>query len=153
MLRPRHRWRRLLLQVLAEARDGVASPLELAYRRSVERGHGLPHGLRNLREPLSSGGSRYRDVRYSRWRVIVELDGREAHPVEQAFRDFRRDNLAAVARESALRYGWRDVIGNPCDVAAQVAQVLTNNGWLGLPKACASGCPAPREATSNRRST
>jgi hypothetical protein len=45
--RPRHRWRHLITEVLHEAEDGVASPLELRYARDVERAHGLPTGRRN----------------------------------------------------------------------------------------------------------
>ena len=45
--RPRQRWRSLLLDVLAEVQVGVASNLELAYRRDVEETHHLPVGTRN----------------------------------------------------------------------------------------------------------
>jgi very-short-patch-repair endonuclease len=140
--RSRHRWRGLLRQILDEAKDGVASPLELQYRRIVEAAHQLPAGLRNRREVSPIGGSWYRDVRYPRWHVVVELDGRDAHPVHRAFRDYRRDNRAALAKETVLRYGWRDVIGNPCDVAAQVAQILAFGGWQGQPSPCSSGYTA-----------
>jgi very-short-patch-repair endonuclease len=70
----------------------------------------------------------YRDVRYPQWKTIVELDGREAHPPDEKFRDLRRDNRAAIAGDASLRYGWRDVAGDPCAVAAQVALLLTNRG-------------------------
>ena len=49
----RHRWRRLILDVLDETAEGVASPLELRYRRMVELPHRLPDGVRNLHEPGS----------------------------------------------------------------------------------------------------
>jgi len=126
--RPRHRWRGLVSDILAETAAGVASPLELHYRREVELRHRLPPGIRNAQDIAPGGGHWYRDVHNRRWRVIVELDGREAHPIDAAFRDLRRDNLAAVAGETVLRYGWRDVIGNPCNVAAQVASVLAARG-------------------------
>ena len=89
--RARHRWRRLIIDILSEARDGLASALELRYRRDVERRHGLSDGVRNRREQGPLGGSMYRDVRYSQWNTIVELDGREAHPPEKRFRDLRRE--------------------------------------------------------------
>ena len=95
--RPRHRWRALLLDVLSDVEDGVTSPLERRYRRDVEHGHGLPAGARNQGEARPGGGRWYRDVRYRPWRVIVELDGRAAHPMDRAFRDMRRDNIAALA--------------------------------------------------------
>ena len=140
--RPRHRWRTLVRQLLAEAQDGVASPLELAYSRRVERAHRLPAGVRNSRESAPGGGSLYRDVRYRRFGVVVELDGREAHPTHRAFRDLRRDNIAAVAGDTMLRYGWRDVVGSPCAVASQVTQVLAFRGWTGRPTPCSTACRA-----------
>ena len=139
--RPRHRWRGLVSDILAETAAGVASPLELHYRRGVELRHRLPPGIRNAQDIAPGGGHWYRDVHYRRWRVIVELDGREAHPIDAAFRDLRRDNLAAVAGETVLRYGWRDVIGNPCNVAAQVASVLAARGWTGQSAPCHERCP------------
>ncbi len=72
----------------------------------------------------------------------MELDGREAHPEDQAFRDYRRDNHAAVAGEAVLRYGWRDVVGRPCEVALQVGQVLALSGWQGPLVGCRPGCHA-----------
>jgi len=139
--RQRHRWRRLVIEILAETVAGVASPLELRYRRGVELPHRLPSGIRNSQDIAPGSGRWYRDVRYRRWRVVVELDGREAHPADAAFRDLRRDNLATVAGETVLRYGWRDVVGNPCAVAAQVASVLAARGWTGQPTACHPHCP------------
>jgi len=141
--RPRHRWRALLLDVLSDVEDGVTSPLERRYRRDVEHGHGLPAGARNQGEPRPGGGRWYRDVRYRPWRVIVELDGRAAHPMDRASRDMRRDNIAALAGETTLRYGWRDVAGDPCGVAAQVGAVLRLGGWTGRPQPCGANCSVP----------
>lgn len=141
----RHRWRTLLLEVLSEAAAGVASPLELRYLHHVERPHGLPKGSRNQPEKAPSGsGSWYRDVRYSTWRTVVELDGAQAHPVERSFRDFRRDNHAAIAGDTVLRYGWRDVVANPCEIAAQVQAILQALGWTGSAVACRPGCALGR---------
>jgi hypothetical protein len=39
-----------------------------------------------------------------------------------------------------LRYGWRDVVGDPCGVAAQVAVLLTARGWSGTPQPCGATC-------------
>jgi hypothetical protein len=141
---PRHRWRALLVELLREVEDGVASALELRYARDVERAHGLPRGLRNQaeREP-GSGQCRYRDVRYPAFSTVVELDGREAHPVDQAFRDLRRDNAVTEAGDRVLRYGWRDVAGRACLSAAQVGQVLRQQGWTGHPTPCSPTCPLP----------
>ena len=111
--RARHRWRSVLLEVLNEASHGVASLLERRYLRDVERPHGLPSGRRNAQEVVAGGAHRYRDVRYLSWRTVVELDGREAHPADAAFRDLRRDNDAVAYGDTVLRYGWRDVCRQP----------------------------------------
>jgi hypothetical protein len=141
--RGRHRWRALLREVLAEVEDGVASALERRYALDVERAHGLPRGVRNTaeRDPLT-GQRRYRDVRYDRSGLVIELDGREAHPLEEAFRDTRRDNAVALLSDVVLRYGWRDVAGNPCGVAAEVAAVLAAHGWEGSVRPCRADCPS-----------
>ena len=141
--RRRLRWRRLLEALCGELAEGVHSVLEHVYRRDVERAHGLPRGSRN-RPEAGSASSWYRDVWYRAWRVLVELDGRGTHPVEEAFRDRRRDNWAARAGEVALRYGWREVVGAPCEVAAEVAEVLRGRGWTGRLRASGPGCTALR---------
>jgi hypothetical protein len=137
--RPRLRWRELVNAMCAELGAGVHSVLERRYRRDVELAHGLPRGTRNEAE-LVDGSRWYRDVRYRGWRVLVELDGRGAHPVEEAFRDRRRDNRATRAGDLSLRYGWREVVGAPCGVAAEVAAVLQGQGWTGRPRPCGPDC-------------
>jgi hypothetical protein len=141
--RARHRWRALLEEVLAEVEDGVASPLEGHYAKYVERAHGLPRGERNRAEARPGGGRLYRDVRYRAWSTVVELDGLEAHPGEERFRDLRRDNHAAVQGEMVLRYGWRDVVARACEAAGQVATVLRTNGWPASPTHCGPRCRLP----------
>ena len=138
--RSRHRWRALITELLAESADGVHSPLERRYLRDVERPHGLPRAARNRPERDADGRRRYRDVRYEPWRLIVELDGREAHPVDEAFRDLRRDNAVVLSGEGVLHYGWRDVTGRACLVAAQVALALRDRGWNGQIRRCGASC-------------
>lgn len=137
--RLRHPHRSLITEVLTEVAEGVQSPLERRYLRVVERAHGLPRGLRNRIEH-SATGNRYHDVRYRRWFTVVELDGRSAHPLDQAFRDLRRDNRLVVAGDAVLRYGWRDVVGRACAVAAEVAAVLQARGWPDTPRPCSDRC-------------
>ena len=144
--RPRHRWRRLLVEVLTDAANGVASPLERHYLRDVERRHRLPSGARNAREQAPGGWPLVPRRAVRQVADVVELDGREAHPVDGAFRDLRRDNHAVVAGETVLRFGWRNVVGNPCEVAAQVGAVLQARGWTGRPMPCGTGCSVSRTA-------
>ena len=95
--RPRIRGRKMLLAALGDARTGVESILEHSYLYRVERPHGLPDGVRQ-RRTLTGGVSRYEDVRYEEYGVIVELDGRGAHPEGERWRDIRRDNASAAKR-------------------------------------------------------
>jgi hypothetical protein len=72
--------------------------------------------------------------------LIVELDGLAAHPAEDSELDDLRDNEVAEREERTLRYGWRSVAAAPCATAAQVARLLTQNGWLGRPEPCSPTC-------------
>jgi hypothetical protein len=141
--RKRLRWRRLVGELVAEVQAGVLSALERRYYRDVERPHGLPRGSRNRTEEGRRGRRRYRDVRYRRWRVVVELDGRAAHPDEWQEADDIRDNeLVADEDTRTLRYGWRSVTADPCATAAQVGRTLRSRGWTGRLTSCGPACTA-----------
>lgn len=83
---------------------------------------------------------------YERWGLIVELDGREAHPADEAFRDMRRDNETTLSGRTTLRYGWRDVVGEPCVAAGQVALARQQRGWPGSLRRCGANCSIPPPA-------
>jgi hypothetical protein len=152
MNRRRVRWRRPLMAALMDVDDGCHSLLEVRYARLVERAHGLPTADRQAPTNAgSSGNRRYRDVYYRRYRTVVELDGRIAHPVERSALDMIRDNAEAEAGNKQLKYGWAAVEHTPCDAAAQVGTVLHRGGWTGQPHPCLrSDCavarlPVPRQ--------
>lgn len=134
--RHRHSRRGLLTEVLREVGDGAESPLELRYLRDVERPHGLPDGRRQRRTATPGR----RDVLYPQYRLIVELDGRKGHEGKDRFRDMARDNAALLEELTTMRFGFGDVAGSPCLVAAQVAHVLGQRGWTGPFQRC-SACP------------
>ena len=115
--RSRQRHRRLLGGLLAEVAGGMESYLELSYARDVERPHGLPSGDRQTFHP---GLPYERDVKYKRFGLIIELDGRLGHQGEGRFRDMNRDNRHALRAELTLRYGYFDVTNRACAVAYQV---------------------------------
>ncbi|SDD68727.1 type IV toxin-antitoxin system AbiEi family antitoxin domain-containing protein [Auraticoccus monumenti] len=129
--RPRLRHRRLLLDLLSEAAEGVHSPLERVYLHEVERAHGLPRGRRQLR----GAGGRHRDVGYPEHGLVVELDGR-FHEGAGRWRDMERDNVATLSGERTLRYGWFDLTTRPCAAARQVGHMLQLGGWTGLVTPC-----------------
>lgn len=121
---------RTVFAELLGAGPGLESVLELRYQRDVERHHGLPSGTR---QRSHSAGTRS-DVTYDDYLVVVELDGRLGHG--DRFRDMWRDNVHATRAILTLRYGWDDVRGRPCEVAAQVGMVLRQRGWSGSPRPC-----------------
>jgi very-short-patch-repair endonuclease len=133
--RPRLRWRRPLHSAVEDVAQGCQSLPELTYLNTVERAHGLPTAHRQRRRERP-GGSYYDDLSYERYRTLVELDGRAAHPSHARWRDMRRDNAAVVAGRHVLRYGLGDIVERPCDIATQVGRVLTRNGWRGRPQRC-----------------
>jgi hypothetical protein len=143
----RLRHRPLLCDLLGQVREGVQSPLELRYRRDVERAHGLPSGARNRPERVGgTGAPRYRDVRYRGYSLVVELDGEAAHPLELRWRDRLRDNDTALAGDMTLRYGWVEIVTRRCLVAAQVAGGLRRGGWSGEPRGCGPACALGRSS-------
>jgi hypothetical protein len=139
--RPKLRWRLELTDALDDIRDGAHSVLEWRYIRGVELRHGLP---RADRQALSRAGrrTRYLDNQYREFGVLVELDGRAAHPAESRWRDVRRDNTSAAMGMVTLRYGWADVTEDPCRVASEVAAALRRGGWKGHLHPCGPACTA-----------
>jgi hypothetical protein len=144
-MRKKMRWRPELDDVLAAAGDGIHSVLEYRYLRDVERAHGLPRSRHQVRAVMGTKVA-YRDAYYEEYRAAVELDGRLAHPDEERWRDSRRDNAAGAVGVYTSRYGWRDVVGRPCETALFQARILRQRGWRGQPRPCSPGCPVGREA-------
>jgi len=142
-MRKKMRWRIELDDVLAAAGDGIHSVLEYRYLRDVERAHGLPRSRHQVRVVID-GKVVYRDAYYEEYKLAVELDGRNAHPDEERWRDNHRDLLAGAQGAQTCRYTWRDVYVHPCETAALHAQILRRRGWTGTPKPCSAGCPVGR---------
>jgi very-short-patch-repair endonuclease len=139
--RPRMRRRKILLAALGDARIGVETILERGYLYRVERAHGLPKGKRQ-RQTRAGRTSRYEDVRYEKYGVIVELDGQAAHPEGERWKDVRRDNFSAANGWITLRYSYADVMERPCEIAAEVARALRTRGYAGGAHRCGPCCQA-----------
>jgi very-short-patch-repair endonuclease len=140
--RRKSRWRTEIGLALPDVADGVNSVLEFRYLRDVERAHGLPASERQARD-RHYGRSVVHDVRYRAYLLIVELDGNASHPDEQRWKDKHRDNAAAANGWFSLRYSWADVHERACQTAAEVAAVLSRQGWTGLPRRCGLSCRLP----------
>jgi len=131
--------RAALLQALGAAGDGAHSLLEFRYVTRVERPHALPPGRRQ--NPVRRGGrSQYQDLSYDGYALVVELDGREAHPEWYRWADIRRDNATAATGQVTLRYGRGDVTERPCQTALEIAATLREHGWAGTPRRCGAAC-------------
>lgn len=148
--RSRLRWRADLHEILEAAVTGDHSVLEFRYHRDVEKAHGLPAPDRQVPFAATNGRRGRRDRVYQEYGVIVELDGRLAHPPENRSKDKKRDNAAAAAGQQSLRYDWDQVIRHPCTTAAEVAAVLRRHGWQGRPKPCQPSCPVQRNLPAQR---
>ena len=118
-------------------RDGVQSVLEELYAVEVEQDHGLPAARRQA-PFVVDGVTLYEDAVYDHLGIplTVRLDGRLHQRYEIAFRDRRRDNAAELAGRSRLTFGWKDIEGDPCGAAREVAQVLRRRGWTDRPTPC-----------------
>jgi hypothetical protein len=149
--RKKLRWRTDLGELITAASGGAHSALEFRYDRDVERAHGLPESLHQV--PFTGPGGRagFRDRYYDRYQVVVELDGNEAHPAEDHWRDKARDNAAAAEGKQSLRYGWKHVRHEACDTAAEVARVLRRHGWDGSPRPCSPSCVMRRTSRPSAR--
>jgi hypothetical protein len=139
--RTRLRWHKEMLSALGYIDDGVHSGLEFRYVRDVERAHGLPPARRQAKAAGRSR-SQYFDNLYEAFSVVVELDGRAAHLVEDRWRDIHRDNSGARSGIVTLRFSWADVTSRPCESAAVVADVLQLSGWDGDLCRCGRLCIA-----------
>jgi hypothetical protein len=144
--RQRLAWRSLVNEVLSDA-DDTHSPLEWRYLKFVERAHGLPEADRQVADRAGGrshsrvGRSKlWRDVIYSQYKLVVELDGSAAHPPTRRHRDMARDNDVIVSGGKSLRYGWQAIAAKPCETAEQVATVLQAAGWTGNPRSCGAKC-------------
>lgn len=143
--RKKMRWKEQLDEVIPIAAGGAHSPLEFFWDRDVEKAHGLPVSRKQVRFQKQGGGHGFRDRVYDPWGVIIELDGKKAHPEERRGDDAARDrNAAAEDGSRTLRYGWVEVRQEACETAVQVVKVLWRNGCRERPTPCSPGCPVAR---------
>ena len=140
--RAKLRYRNALRLALDDITAGAHTILEHRYLHDVERPHGLPRAERQVRV-VRGGRSQYRDALYRKYLVVVETDGRVAHPAEGRWRDVHRDNAAAAVGITTLRYSWSDVTTRPCAVAAEVGAALAQRGWPGPLRPSGPGSPQP----------
>lgn len=131
--------RRAFLEgVLRDVASGTCSVLEHAYLTRMERPHGLPAAVRQVREVTASGVV-YRDADVLGF--AIELDGRLFHDTaEQRDDDAERDLDLAVVGRDFVRLTWGQVVGRPCNTAAKLDVILRARGAPAA-RPCGPGCP------------
>jgi len=133
--------RGLLLAILADVAAGSMSVFERRYLRDVERSHGLPVARRQVRV-VTRQGVTFRDVEYSDFGVVVELDGRLVHSgLRREWADLERDVDAVVRGEAGIRFGWGQVL-EPCRGSRVVGRLLRARGWTEDLRPCGPDCDA-----------
>jgi hypothetical protein len=145
--------RRPTIQAMIEdLRDGACSVLERGYLHRVERPHGLPRADRQ-RTSYAMGARTDRDVTYSSYGLVVELDGREIHDNARSWDDDARRDLAELATSdlTTARVTYGLVFREQCATARWIAEILRRQGWRGELVRCPL-CPLtpPRRAPSRR---
>ncbi len=131
--RPLTRNRFVMLEILEDVSAGATSNLEHRALRQVFRPHALPAVTMQYR---TGSGRCTADAAIPAYRLLIEFDGRVGHVAEGAFRDRARDNQHALDGWLTLRFGWSDVAGDPCAVAAQIGEMLISLGWPGPFQSC-----------------
>lgn len=132
--------RRMITAMLDDRRTGACSVLERGYLHWVERAHGLPHGTRQA-QSTATGARTDQDVRYEKYGVVVELDGRTHDAAATRDADAKRD-LAELATTGAVtaRVTYGLVFREHCATARWIGAILRRRGWTGEPKRCPH-CP------------
>jgi very-short-patch-repair endonuclease len=120
------RHRSTLLGILQYASTGAESLLEVGFLRDMDR-----HGLPRPRLQVRFGGG-ILDGRYEGFDLSLELDGKLGHlDTESWLRDTRRDQAEVAAGRAVLRFTGRQLVSDPCEVAAVVSAALRARGWTG----------------------
>lgn len=127
--------------VLHDIDAGTWSVLEHGYLDLVERPHGLPAALRQVRH-VGTSGTIYRDAELPGL-AIIELDGHRHHTSSRdRDRDLQRDLEAAARSGVTLRLGYGQVFDRPCSTAFTLAAILGRLGWEGTAHSCGPTCLA-----------
>ncbi|HYF71828.1 MAG TPA: DUF559 domain-containing protein [Nocardioides sp.] len=128
LLRVRRDKRRLLInEVVLELMGGIQSLGELDVVRGC-RERGLPEPdkqvCRRARE-----GTYYLDFRWSRWAVVVEVDGVQHGWAVNLVGEALRHNRLAIDGDVVLRLPSLGLRARPDDFFAQIAEALQRAGW------------------------
>lgn len=123
----RHKRRPLLLVVARDIVAGAQALGELDFARLC-RQRGLPEPSRQV---VRKGphGRVYLDVRWHKFRVVVEVDGVHHDAPENAIGDALRQNAVTIGRDAVLRIPVLGLRTMPDEFMDQVQAMLVVAGW------------------------
>src|SRR6185369_1740854 len=113
--------------------------------------HLLPGPPAPLREgPDQRGQQGLTRVIHSSGLLLARSDAR--HSGSKSARRVAGETVPAVEQgDQVVRYGWADVMPDPCPTAAQMARLLQAAGWRGTPKSCGRSKCVINELYGGRR--
>ncbi|WP_421732219.1 hypothetical protein [Cellulomonas sp.] len=123
----RDKRRRLLGTVVDEVRGGAHSINELDFAALCRR-RGLPEPDRQVVVTRAEGRA-YLDVRWRRWRVVVEIDGVGHLQPDRWIDDSLRHNEIALSGDVVLRVPSLGLRLDPSPYLDAVARALERAGW------------------------
>lgn len=129
----RDKRRGLVHAVILELAGGIRSLNELDVVRGC-RERGLPEPDKQVLRRTPTG-TYYLDFRWSRWAVVVEVDGIQHAWAENLVADALRHNSIALGGDTVLRLPVVGLRLCPDDFFAQVRRALIDAGWRDLPGA------------------
>jgi hypothetical protein len=124
----RHRFRKLILLVLADIEGGAHSLAEIDFA-SLCRSAGLPEPSRQTIRTDAAGRRRYLDVEWDEFGLVVEIDGMLHMKLSQWMDDSFRGNDVSLGDRVLLRFPALALRLEPDRVLAQVRRGLVNAGW------------------------
>ncbi|WP_161962488.1 DUF559 domain-containing protein [Nocardioides speluncae] len=127
----RDKRRALVHAVILELAGGIRSLNELDVVRGC-RERGLPEPDKHVLRRTPSG-TYYLDFRWSRWGLVVEVDGIQHAWAENLVADALRHNSIALGSDTVLRLPVLGLRLCPDDFFAQVRRALIDAGWRDLP--------------------
>lgn len=123
----RHEFRRLLTSVLADIMGGAQSLNELDFAAECRR-RGLPEPTRQQVRQLPSGRA-YLDVRWSKFRVSLEVNGAGHDGLDVAMRDEVRIAHLQATGDAAIPVSVLTLRVDPEPFFDALRQVLVSRGW------------------------
>lgn len=122
--RARRRGVRRLKTYAAMARSGAGSAAELRFHLILKQ-NGIDSWQANVRVRLPNGVTARVDVLFAKQKLVIEVDGWQAHGTKTAFqKDRARQNELVAAGYQVLRFTWEDITAHPDHCAHRVIRAL-----------------------------